>query len=73
VPPYVSFVVLNRREFPITDTLLKLIAELFTTTFWSFPRKFWTPREQLCRGDLSVSFRQILPRSLSKSFPSQTR
>jgi hypothetical protein len=44
-------------------------AELFTTTFWRFPREFWTPREQLCRGDFSVSFRQIAQHAIIGSCP----
>jgi hypothetical protein len=44
-------------------------SELFTTTFWRFPREFWTPREQLCRGDLSVSFRQIAQHAIIGSCP----
>jgi len=35
-----------------------LPAELFATTFWSFPREFWTSDEHLRYGELCVSFQQ---------------
>jgi hypothetical protein len=31
---------------------------LFAMTFWTFPREFWTPDEQLLYGELFISFQQ---------------
>ena len=44
-------------DLDLIDRLYRAV--LFTTTFWSFPREFWPPGEQFCRGEFSVSFRQI--------------
>ena len=44
--------------------LVRHIAVLFARTFWSFPREFWTPGEQLRCGDFSVSFRQTVKHAI---------
>ncbi len=49
---------LHRQSGNTFESILPILAVLFATTFWSFPREFWTPGEQLRRGEFSVSFQQ---------------